>query len=142
MRGQIVLLSTAVRLFDRVVNVGPRYLAPRADGRVLVGSTVEDVGFDKQTTATGVEGLLRFALELIPALGDATIERTWAGLRPYTADGLPYLGRVPGLENASVATGHFRGGLHLSTGTAVVMSQLVRGETPSVDLAPFSLSRA
>lgn len=141
MRGQIVLLASAVRLLDRVVNVGPRYLVPRPDGRVLVGSTVEDVGFDKRTTAEAVGGLLRFALDLVPALRDAVVERTWAGLRPHTADGLPYLGRVAGLENASVATGHFRGGLHLSTGTATVMSQLIRGETLSVDLSPFSLTR-
>lgn len=140
-RGQIVLLASAVRLLDRVVNVGARYLVPRPDGRVLVGSTVEDVGFDKRTTAEAVDGLLRFALDLVPALGDATVEQTWAGLRPHTADGLPYLGRVPGLDNISVATGHFRGGLHLSTGTAVVMSQLIRGENPSIDLSPFAITR-
>ncbi|MCA9102402.1 MAG: glycine oxidase ThiO [Planctomycetales bacterium] len=141
MRGQIVLLSTIATLFSRVLNVGPRYLVPRADGRVLVGSTVEDAGFNKQTTADGVGGLLRFALELVPALADARLERTWAGLRPQTDDGLPYLGRLPNLANASVATGHFRSGLHLSTGTAVVMGQLIRGETPRVDLAPFSPTR-
>jgi len=78
---------------------------------------------------------------LVPCLREATIERSWAGLRPGTFDGLPYLGQVPTLENAFVAAGHFRNGLHMSTGTAVVLSQLIRGKTPQIDLAPFRIGR-
>lgn len=140
-RGQMLLLATRGPRLRGIVNVGPRYLVPRPDGRVLVGSTEEDVGFDKRTTAAGVEGLFRFALRLAPSLGGAEFERSWAGLRPGTADRLPYLGRVPGHENAFVATGHFRSGLTLSPATAVVMSQLIRGETPAVNLEPFRLDR-
>jgi glycine oxidase len=140
-RGQIVLLSTTRPLITRIVNEGPRYLVPRPDGRLLAGSTEEDVGFDRGTTSAGVEGLLRLAISLVPALAEAQFERAWAGLRPSTRDGLPYLGRVPGVENLLLAAGHFRSGLQLSTGTAAVMAQLVRGESPSVDLAPFRLDR-
>ncbi len=140
-RGQMVLLSTARPLVSRIINEGSRYLVPRSDGRLLVGSTEEDVGFDRSTTAGAIGGLLQFALSLVKELEGAQVERSWAGLRPSTSDGLPYLGAVPGLENAFVAAGHFRGGLQLSTGTAVVMSQLIRGQTPHIDLTSLALDR-
>lgn len=140
-RGQIVLLSTARPVVSRIINEGSRYLVPRADGRLLVGSTEDDVGFDRGTTAAGVAGLLDFALNLVGDLSSATIERTWAGLRPSTSDGRPYIGPLPGLENAFVAAGHFRSGLQLSTGTAVVVSQLIRGEQPQIDLSIFRADR-
>ena len=85
--------------------------------------------------------MLAFAFGLVPALETARLERSWSGLRPATRDGLPYLGRVPGLENAFMAAGHFRGGLQLSTGTAVVMSQLIEGRPVEIDLSPFRLDR-
>lgn len=140
-RGQMALLSSPQPLIRAVINEGRRYLVPRPDGRVLVGSTEEDVGFDKRTTAEGIAGLLNFAFGLVPALADFSIEQCWAGLRPGTRDDLPYLGRLPGLENAFVAAGHFRGGLHLSPATAVVMARLMRGEPPGVDLTPFRIER-
>jgi glycine oxidase len=140
-RGQMVLLSLSRPAVSRIVNEGSRYLVPRDDGRLLAGSTEEDVGFDRGTTAGGISGLLQFSLSLVPELERAHVERSWAGLRPATGDGLPYLGRVPGLENAFIAAGHFRGGLQLSTGTAVVMSQLIRGQQPQIDLTAFRLDR-
>jgi glycine oxidase len=140
-RGQMVLLSAAGPTLAHIVNEGSRYLVPRGDGRVLAGSTEEDVGFDRSTTAGGVSGLLDFALGLVPALAEAKVERSWAGLRPATADDRPYLGRVPTIDNAFVAAGHFRSGLQLSTATAVVMSQLMRGEATDVDLTAFRVER-
>jgi glycine oxidase len=141
MRGQIVLLTMPALSIKHVVNVGPRYLVPRGDGRVLVGSTEEIAGFDKRTTAGGVGGLVEFACEVAPPLSEATFERAWAGLRPQSADGLPYLGRVGQVENLFVATGHFRAGLQLSPVTALLVSQLVMGRKPALDLAPFSANR-
>lgn len=140
-RGQMALLSSPRPLIRAVINEGRRYLVPRPDGRVLVGSTEEAAGFDKRTTAEAIAGLLAFAFGLAPALADFSIEQCWAGLRPGTHDGLPYLGRLPGVENAYVAAGHFRGGLHLSPATAVVMARLMRGEPPGVDLTPFRVER-
>lgn len=140
-RGQIVLMATPGPLVSRIINEGPRYLVPRPDGRLLIGSTEEDVGFDRRNTAGAVGELLEFALGLVPKLADAQLERTWAGLRPATRDRLPYIGRVPGLANAFMAAGHFRGGLQLSAGTAVVMSQLMGGRQPAVDLEAFRLDR-
>jgi len=141
-RGQMLLLATARPIVHRIVNEGSRYLVPRADGRLLVGSTEEDVGFDRSTTADVIGDLLQFAQSLVGRLHGAQLERHWAGLRPATADGLPYLGAIPGLENAFMAAGHFRSGLQLSTGTAVVMSQLIRGQQLTIDLSMFGVDRA
>jgi glycine oxidase len=140
-RGQIVLLGPGQPLLRRIVNVGRRYLVPRAEGRVLVGSTEEEAGFDNRTTAAGISGLLEFALRLVPQLAQARVEASWAGLRPASADGLPYLGAVPELQNAYVAAGHHRNGLLLSPATAVVMSRIIRGVPPEVDLTPFRVDR-
>ncbi len=140
-RGQMVLFACEKPPLVHIVMDGIRYLVPRDDGRVLVGSTEEDAGFDKQPTTEGVEGLLSFATKLVPALRSAAFERSWAGLRPGTADRLPYLGAIPGVENGFIAAGHFRSGLQLSPATAVVMAQVIRGEQPEVDLRPFAVDR-
>jgi glycine oxidase len=142
-RGQMILFrcESASAPIIRIINEGSRYLVPRDDGRVLAGSTEEEVGFDKRTTDEAIGDLADFARELVPALREATIEKTWAGLRPGSFDGLPYLGRLPVLNNAYIAAGHFRSGLFLSTATAVVMSQLIRGEQPEIDLSPFRVGR-
>lgn len=141
-RGQIALLNTGAQTLRRIVNVGPRYLVPRGDGRVLVGSTEEDVGFEKRNTADAIAELLRFAFALAPSLASATLETCWAGLRPTTPDGRPYLGWIPGYDNALVAAGHFRSGLQLSPGTAVLMRQLIMNETPQIDLESYRVDRA
>lgn len=140
-RGQIVLLQEQRPLLTRIIEQDRRYLVPRLDGRVLVGSTLERAGFQKQVTAQGIAELLAFATELCPALGSATIERTWAGLRPGSPDGLPYLGRHPDQERVFVATGHTRWGIQLSPATALVMRQLINGETTELPLEPFSVTR-
>jgi len=140
-RGQMVLLRTGQPVLSHVVNEGPRYLVPRSDGRLLAGSTEEDAGFDRRTTARGVAGLIDLATSLVPGLADAEIERTWAGLRPATEDGLPYLGAMPRTSNGFIAAGHFRSGLTLSTGTALVMAQLICDEEPDIELGVFSPSR-
>jgi glycine oxidase len=140
-RGQMVLLENPQPALRHIVNVGKRYLVPRRDGRVLVGSTEEDVGFDKASTDEGIEGLLCFARTLIPAWQAAPVERTWAGLRPATSDEKPYLGRAPALNNLFVAAGHFRSGIYLSPATAMVMGELIRGLPPSIDLSTFRIDR-
>ena len=140
-RGQIVLLSSPQPLIGHIIESGPRYLVPRPDGRLLIGSTEEWAGFDKRNTASELRGLLEFAESLVPSLADARFERAWCGLRPHVSDGLPYMGRVPGCHNLYVAAGHFRGGLNLSPITARVMSQLIIGETPEVPIDAFALNR-
>ncbi|PQO47802.1 glycine oxidase ThiO [Blastopirellula marina] len=141
-RGQLVLLKAKERFFLAPVNEGIRYLVPRRDGHVLVGATVEEAGFDKSTTPEAIEDLANFARELIPQLAEATLVRGWAGLRPASVDRIPYIGKLPHLANVYLAAGHFRSGLHLSPATAVVMAQLMSGQTPQVDLEPFRVNRA
>lgn len=140
-RGQIALLNPGQQVIRHNINDGPRYLVPRDDGRVLVGSTEEDVGFEKRTTDAAIRGLLDFATTLVPALANAPVEKTWSGLRPATLDGLPYLGRLPKYDNGWIAAGHFRAGLSMSCSTAVVMAQLMNGEQPQIDLTPFRVDR-
>lgn len=140
-RGQMVMFKCDAPLFRRVLNEGPRYLVPRDDGRVLVGSTEEEVGFDKSNTNEAVGELIDLARGLVPALTDAPVVKTWAGLRPGSFDGFPYVGAIPGFDNAFAAAGHFRSGLHMSPGTAVVMSQLMLDEPVDVDLSAFRVGR-
>jgi glycine oxidase len=140
-RGQIVLLRGPKVLFRCNIYVGLRYLAPRKDGRLLVGSTLEDVGFEKRNTPGATAELLDFATALAPALAALPVETCWSGLRPGTADGKPYLGRAPKLENAWVATGHYRAGLQLSPATAVVMRSLILGEVPPIDVRSLGVER-
>lgn len=140
-RGQIVLYKCKQKPFQRVLNVGPRYLVPREDGRVLVGSTEEEVGFDKRTTEEAIAELRSLAEALVPDLRLAEVERTWAGLRPATFDSLPYMGEVPGKSGLFVACGHFRSGLYLSPAAGVVMADLLCGKSPPLDMWPFRLSR-
>jgi glycine oxidase len=139
-RGQIVLLSTTMLPFRHIVENGPRYLVPRPDGRILIGSTEEWVGFNKATTSAGVEGLLRFAAELVPTLYDARFEKAWSGLRPHAKRGMPYLGRLPGQDNVVVATGHFRGGLSLSPITARLVGQLLTRTKTDLPLDELGLA--
>jgi glycine oxidase len=140
-KGQIVLLRSDRPLLRRIVEHGPNYLVPREDGRVLIGATEEHVGFDTRPTPLGVRDLLDEALRLCPTLADAEIEKTWAGLRPGSLDTRPYLGPVPGTSNAFVATGHKRAGLQLSPATAEVLTDLVLGRPPRIDLDSFRIDR-
>ena len=119
---------------------GEVYLIPRSDGRLLVGATVEEAGFDKKTHPATIQRLHHAALSLVPKLKDAKILEDWAGLRPGTPDALPILGATstPGYY---VATGHFRDGILLAPITAQVISEVIAGKTPSLDLAPFSPAR-
>ena len=140
-RGQIALLNTDVALDSRVLMHGSRYLVARPDGRVLAGSTEEDVGFDKRTTAEAIRDLLAFAVSIVPGLASAELERCWAGLRPGSPDGLPFLGQVPGCANLFVAAGHFRSGLQLSPGTGVLMKELLLGQKLTIPIEAFRLDR-
>lgn len=137
-RGQIVLLDGDCPPIGHVLEQGRRYVVPRPDGRVLVGSTEERTGFEKANTAEAVSELIAFATSLLPVLGSSRFDRAWSGLRPQSVRGLPYLGAVPGRENLFVAAGHFRDGLKLSPATAVVMAELITGQRPSIAIDQFA----
>jgi glycine oxidase len=140
-KGQIVCLAMPSRnLLKHVVRAPEAYLIPRSDGRLLVGATVEEAGFDKRTDADTIQRLHRAALALVPDLRNARILESWAGLRPGSPDALPILGATatPGYY---VATGHFRDGILLAPITAEVMAAVIEGRSPEYDLTPFSPAR-
>jgi glycine oxidase len=116
------------------------YLVPRADGELVVGATVEEQGFDTTVTAGAVHELLRDAYELLPAISEAALVETAAGLRPGTADNGPLLGPAH-LENLVVATGHYRNGVLLTPTTAeAIVAVLLGGDLPAV-ARPFAADR-
>jgi glycine oxidase len=124
-----------------IINEGSRYLVPRSDGHVLAGATIEEVGFSCETSPAEVADLRAWAEGLVAGLDDSTYQKSWAGLRPGTHDGFAYIGPLRELENAFVATGHFKAGLQLSAGTAIVIADMVEGKKPSIDMTPFDPSR-
>ncbi len=138
-RGQIVELLLPGRPLPTILSCEDVYVVPRADGSVLLGSTVEHVGFRKEVTAGAVERLIAAAAGLMPEIGSARFVTAWSGLRPGTPDGLPILGacRVPGLF---FAAGHFRNGILLAPVTALAVADAVMGGGRR-DLSPFSIER-
>jgi glycine oxidase len=124
-RGQLLQLRAPNRVAGRVI-WGPRcYLVPRRDGSVLVGATVEDVGFDERATVEGVRELLGAAVELVPALEGAVFEEVRVGLRPSTPDELPAIGASTTMRSVFYATGHYRNGVLLAPLTALLVADLV-----------------
>jgi glycine oxidase len=140
-RGQAVLFQSQPGFLKHILFSPLAYLVPRKDGRIYVGSTLEEVGFDKSTTSSGLEQLKRGALRALPGLSEVLMDDSWAGLRPGSPDGWPFLGKLPDWEGVWLAAGHFTHGLLLSAVTGELIAQDVLGEKPSVDLAPFALGR-
>ena len=141
-RGQMVLWRTKPGLVKRIIVQDEHYLIPRRDGLVLAGSTVEHVGFDKSITPGALAELKTAALSMVPALVYAKIEQQWAGLRPGSPQGVPYIGAHPEIKGLYVNSGHFRNGLVLAPGSARLMADLVLGRTPVIDPAPYALQLA
>jgi glycine oxidase len=140
-KGQMLSVAgTPGDLLRHVVRAPEIYLVPRSDGRILIGATIEEAGYDKRTDVDAIQRMHRSAIDLVPALANARILESWAGLRPGSADNLPILGatRTPGYF---VATGHFRDGILLTPITAQVMAQVVTGAKAEYDLSAFSPQR-
>ena len=123
-----------------VIRHGSCYLIPRSDGRIVIGSTVEEAGYDKHVDPAVIQSLHQRAAFLLPELGEGRILEAWSGLRPGTPDGLPMLGETS-FGGYLAATGHFRDGILLAPITGQVIAKLVCGETPEYDLLPFSAER-
>jgi glycine oxidase len=124
-RGQLLSLTMDRRPASRVVWGTDCYVVPWSDGTVLVGATVEDVGFDERTTTAGLRGLLNAAVDMMPALEHAQFNEARAGLRPKTADELPAIGRSSTMPHVFYATGHYRNGVLLAPLTASLIADLV-----------------
>jgi glycine oxidase len=130
-RGQMLEFHTAKRLFQHVL-IGPDgYLVPRSDGRILAGSTTEDAGFDNANTPDGEAAILKMAVGLSPSIAGLNVSNKWAGLRPMASDGMPVIGTLPGLEEMTVATAHYRNGILLAPITAEIVANSILGKAAS-----------
>jgi glycine oxidase len=137
-KGQMVALEVPRDFVRRVLWVPGAYFVPRDDGRLLIGATSEDDASDERVTANGVHTLLHATLQAAPALRDFTVSETWAGVRPGTADGKPYMGPTP-LDGYFLATGHYRNGILLAPVTATLLADAIEGRGEAC--APFTLQR-
>jgi glycine oxidase len=140
-KGQMLyVVMPEKEMVRHVVRAPEVYLIPRSDGRMLIGTTSEEAGFDKRTAPATILKLRQAAIDLVPKLADARILEAWAGLRPGTPDGLPILGATstPGYF---VATGHFRDGILLAPATARVMAQVIAEKKLGLGLSAFAAAR-
>ena len=142
-KGQMLCVVPAAKahtsgpLLRHVVRTPEVYIVPRSDGRIVLGSTLEEAGFDKRVNPETVQRLHRAAESVAPEIGQMRIHDAWAGLRPGTPDDLPILGATS-MPGYYAATGHYRDGIMLAPVTAEVMTQLLTGQPTKFDLAPFS----
>ncbi|MDX8382347.1 MAG: glycine oxidase ThiO [Ghiorsea sp.] len=140
-KGQIVLLKTEPNTLKHIVKHDDAYFVPRRDGRILVGASMENVGFERGNTPAIVQDLMHATQKLLPELKDAPIEHQWMGFRPGSPDGLPFIGKVKNKPGLWVATGHYRNGVALAPITAKVITDGILGKTSSIDLTAFSPER-
>jgi glycine oxidase len=136
-KGQMLLYRFQQPPLASIVLTNGRYLIPRADGHLLVGSTLEQVGFDKEITATARTSLQDSAVQMLAELEHMSPLRQWAGLRPGAPDGLPFIGMLPGFSNLYINAGQYRNGLVLAPASARLLADSLLGRDTIVDPAPY-----
>lgn len=141
-KGQMVMYKGPPGLLKRIVLSEGHYVIPRKDGRILAGSTLEKIGFDKSTSPSALDELHRAAVELIPLLNGLEVERQWAGLRPGTEKGIPYICQHDDIAGLYVHAGHFRNGIVLGAASAELMTDIILQRTPRCDVRPYSMGAA
>ena len=137
-RGQMLLFKTEPGLVKHIIMVKGHYLIPRRDGHVLVGSTMERVGFDKNTTVAAEQTLMAAVRQIMPALLKAPLVNHWAGLRPGTRQGIPYICIHPEVSGLFINTGQFRNGVVTGPGSARLLADIVLGREPMVNPMPYA----
>lgn len=140
-RGQMIWYQVPAAGIRHMILRGKKYVVPRAEGVILVGSTLEEVGFDDGVTPAARDELAAAAASIAPILGGTAIQGQWAGLRPGAPDGVPFVGAVPGLPGLWLNTGHARNGLNLAAGSARLLMDLMAGREPVLDPAPYDPGR-
>ncbi len=136
-KGQMLMYKAPPELLSQIILSEDRYVIPRKDGRILIGSTLEHTGFDKSTSQAANNDLREVATRFIPALADYPVERHWAGLRPGTADGIPYIYADEKVDGLYVNSGHFRNGVVLGPASARLTADLVLQRAPIIDPVLF-----
>lgn len=141
-KGQMLMVRGQPQDVRHVIQDGPCYLVPRLDGRVLIGSTVEpEAGFDLKTTPAARSTLHKAAIAMVPALATRSVEAQWAGIRPGSPGGIPFIGSHPAGNGLFVCTGHFRNGILLAPGSARLLADVMLGRRPTLEMAPYSPAR-
>ncbi len=138
-RGQMILFQGEPGHLERITLFGDRYSIPREDGRILIGSTLEETGYTKETTAEARESLREIALSWFPSLAQYPLEKHWAGLRPGSPSGIPYIGEHPEISGLFVNSGHYRNGVVLGPASARLAADLILARLPILDPAPYGL---
>lgn len=138
-KGQMILFKSKPGMIKRIILSQDRYVIPRRDGRVLVGSTLEHTGFEKVVTTDAREELMEEAIRIAPCLKNAEIEHQWAGLRPGSTNGVPYISPVPNTEGLYLNTGHFRNGVVLGPASARLAADLILERSPVLDANQYIL---
>ncbi len=137
-KGQMILYKCASDFLSSMVLAKGRYAIPRRDGHILIGSTLEHEGFDKTTTYAALESLKASAIELLPELANAEPIAQWAGLRPGSPEGIPFIGPLAGFDGLWLNCGHYRNGLVLAPASCQLLTDLLLGRPPIIDPAPYS----
>lgn len=140
-KGQIVLLKGEPGVMHSIVKHDDAYFVPRDDGRILVGASMEFVGFEAGTTDAVINRLMSSMARIAPGLKSLEVEQKWMGFRPGSPDGMPYLGPVEAIPGLWVASGHYRNGVALAPITAAMMSQWMAGNSPDIDVSTFAVDR-
>jgi len=141
-RGQMILFRAEPGAVQRIVLHQDRYLIPRRDGRVLMGSTLEHGSFEKRTSGAAREELRQRAVALIPVLANAPIETQWAGLRPGAPAGIPYIARYPDVTGLYLNAGHYRNGVVTGPASARLMADIALERSPILPPEPYTLEAA
>ena len=136
-KGQMIAYQAPKGLVQRVVLKDGRYIIPRADGLLLVGSTLEEAGFDKRTDEAALASLKQSAEAILPALATCPVAHQWAGLRPGSPTGIPFIGALPEWSNVFVNAGHYRNGLVLAPASTPLLVDQLLGRAPLIDPAPY-----
>lgn len=139
-KGQMLLYKTAPGAIKRIHLYNDRYVIPRRDGRVLVGSTLEDVGFEKSTTAAAAVDIAASATQIVPLLAECEIERHWAGLRPGSPNGIPYIGAHPTIRGLYINAGHYRYGVILGPASAQLISDIILNNKVKIDKKAYAVT--
>ncbi len=137
-RGQMIQFETRPGLLRHIVLSDGYYLIPRRDGLVLAGSTLEYTGFDKATTPEARELLTAQAVRIAPVLADYPVIRHWAGLRPGTRDGVPFICKYNEISGLYLNTGHFRNGVVMGPASARLLADRVLTHAGFTDFAPYA----
>ena len=136
-KGQMLTFDAQPGLVNRVVMNNGKYVIPRRDGKVLAGSTLEDVGFDKKTTEQARDELADMAIDLFPGLASCPISNHWSGLRPGSPEGIPYIGLLEEFDNLYINAGHYRNGLVLAPASVALLSAILCKEALPVPKEPY-----